>query len=220
MLRPEIQASLSSFHQESQYLPPLLLILLMSRWVLFTFLVYLLFSISFYILWSTLFLHPCYSSLLVLTTYFISAFSSLWLSVTNLSTWAQPFIFCTLGCMNSLTLSLTNHTNPPYSPTLTCLNSRTVSSWSWFFSTELPPHSGLPLVAQMIKNLPAMWENGVQSLSREDPLEKGMATHSSIFAWRIPWTEELGRLQSMGSQRDGHNWASNTFTVTTPNMNF
>ena len=57
------------------------------------------------------------------------------------------------------------------------------------------------LVAQMVKNLPAMWETQVQPLSWEDPLEKGMTTHSSILAWRIPWTEEPGRLQSMESQR-------------------
>ena len=60
------------------------------------------------------------------------------------------------------------------------------------------------LVAQMVKNLPAMQETWVQSLGQEDPLEKGMATHSSILAWRIPWTELPGGLQSMGSQRDGH----------------
>ena len=58
--------------------------------------------------------------------------------------------------------------------------------------------------AQMVKNLPAMQETRVQSLDREDSLEKGMATHSSILAWRTPWTEEPGRLQSMGSQRLGH----------------
>jgi len=52
--------------------------------------------------------------------------------------------------------------------------------------------------------MPAMLETQVQSLGREDPLEKEMATHSSILAWRIPWTEELGRLQSMGSQRVRH----------------
>ena len=56
----------------------------------------------------------------------------------------------------------------------------------------------------MVKNLPAMQETGVQSLGQEDPLEKGMATHSSILAWEIPWTEEPGRLQSIGSQRVGH----------------
>ena len=56
----------------------------------------------------------------------------------------------------------------------------------------------------MEKNLPAMQETQVQSLGWEDALEKGMATHSSILAWRIPWTEEPGKLQSMGLQRAGH----------------
>ena len=56
-------------------------------------------------------------------------------------------------------------------------------------------------MAQRVKNLPAMWETWVQSLGWEDPLEKEMATHTSILAWRIPWTVEPGRLQSMGSQR-------------------
>ena len=56
------------------------------------------------------------------------------------------------------------------------------------------------LVAQMVKNLPAVQETWVRSLGQEDPLEKGMAAHSSILAWRIPWTEEPGRLQSIGSQ--------------------
>ena len=60
------------------------------------------------------------------------------------------------------------------------------------------------LVAQRLKHLPARQETRVQSLGREDPLEKAMATHSSILAWRIPWTEEPGRLQSSGSQRVGH----------------
>ena len=56
----------------------------------------------------------------------------------------------------------------------------------------------------MVKNLPARQETQVRSLSGEDPLEKGMATHSSILAWRIPWMEETGRLQSTGSKRTGH----------------
>ena len=60
----------------------------------------------------------------------------------------------------------------------------------------------------MVKNPPAMWETQVQSLGKEDPLEKGMATHSSILAWRIPWTEEPGGLQSMGSRRAGHDWVT------------
>ena len=60
-------------------------------------------------------------------------------------------------------------------------------------------------VAELVKDLPAMQETWVQSLGWEDPLEKGKATHSSILAWRITWTEEPGRLQSMGLQRVGHN---------------
>ena len=59
-------------------------------------------------------------------------------------------------------------------------------------------------MAQMVKNLPEMQETWVQSLGQEDPLEKGMATHSSILAWRIPWTEEPDGLQSIGLQRVGH----------------
>ena len=61
-------------------------------------------------------------------------------------------------------------------------------------------YSWASLVAQMVKNLPAMWETWVQSLGREDLLEEGMATHSSILAWRIPMAEEPGGLQSIGSQ--------------------
>ena len=57
----------------------------------------------------------------------------------------------------------------------------------------------------MVNNLPAMQESWVRSLGQEDPLEKGVATHFSILAWRIPWTEQPGGLQSMGSQRIGHN---------------
>ena len=68
-----------------------------------------------------------------------------------------------------------------------------VGSYIWTF-----------LVAQMVKHLPTMRETRVQSLSWEDPLEKETATHSSTLAWKIPWTEEPGRLQSMGSQRVGH----------------
>ena len=60
------------------------------------------------------------------------------------------------------------------------------------------------LVVQTVKNLPVMWETWVRSLGQEDALEKGMATHSSVLAWRISWTEEPGGLQSMGSQRIGH----------------
>ena len=74
-------------------------------------------------------------------------------------------------------------------------------------------YSWASLVAQLVKNLPAMWETWVQSVDWEDLLEKGMATHSSILAWRIPWTEESGGLQSMGLQRVGHDWATSPTPV-------
>ena len=63
------------------------------------------------------------------------------------------------------------------------------------------------MVAQMVKDLPAMQETQVRSLDWEDPLEKEMATHSSTLAWKIPWTEEPGKLESMGSQSVRHNWS-------------
>ena len=69
---------------------------------------------------------------------------------------------------------------------------------SWFCPLLYP--RGASLVAQRVKHLPAIQETQVQSLGPEDPLEKEMATHSSFLAWRIPWTEEPGRLQSMGLQ--------------------
>ena len=81
-----------------------------------------------------------------------------------------------------------------------------------------PPHDQVPLilslpkvtspVAQMVKRLPTRQETWVRSLGWEDLLEKEIVTHSSILAWKIPWMEEPGRLQSMGSQRVGHNWAT------------
>ena len=73
------------------------------------------------------------------------------------------------------------------------------SQYTWAWSS---------LVAQMVKNPPAMQETWIQSLGPEDPLEKGMATHSSILAWRIPQTEEPRQLQSMDLQRVGHDWAA------------
>ena len=68
-----------------------------------------------------------------------------------------------------------------------------------------------------LKNPPAMWETWVWFLGWEDPMEKGMASHPSILAWRIPWTEEPGRLQPMGSQRVRYDWVTNT-TMTTTNI--
>ena len=82
-----------------------------------------------------------------------------------------------------------------------------------FLKFLFPPHyfSYLPFptpikggLAQRLKCLPPIWETWVQSLGQEDPLEKEMATHSNILAWRIPWVEEPDRLQSMGSQRVRH----------------
>ena len=67
-----------------------------------------------------------------------------------------------------------------------------------------PPPKGASPVAQLVKNPPAMREAWVLSLGQEDSLEKGMATHSSVLAWRVSRTVEFGRLQSMGSQRTGH----------------
>ena len=72
------------------------------------------------------------------------------------------------------------------------------------FSAQLPLGVVASLVAQRLKRLPAMQETWVRSLGREDPLEKEMATYSSILAWTIPWTEEPGGLQSTGSQRVGY----------------
>ena len=71
----------------------------------------------------------------------------------------------------------------------------------------------LYFIAQLVKNLPATQKTWIWSLGREDPLEKGMTTHSSILAWRIPWTQEPGGLQSMGLQRVGHDWVTNTLTL-------
>ena len=64
------------------------------------------------------------------------------------------------------------------------------------------------LVAQTVKRLPTMWETPVWSLGQKNPLEKEMSTHSSTLVWKIPWTEEPGRLQSMGLQRIGHDWVT------------
>ena len=69
------------------------------------------------------------------------------------------------------------------------------------------------IAAPTVKSLPAMWETWVQSLGQEDPLEKEKITHCSILAWKIPWTEEPGDLQSMGSQRVGHHWVTNTHST-------
>ena len=69
---------------------------------------------------------------------------------------------------------------------------------------QIKGNTGTSLVAQMVKRLSTMWETWVQALGWEDPLEKEMAIHFSTIAWKIPWTEEPGRLQSIGSQRVGY----------------
>ena len=76
------------------------------------------------------------------------------------------------------------------------------SKTAWYYERRAS------LAAQRLKHLPAMQETWVRSLGQEDPLDKEMATHSNILAWRIPWRKEPGRLQSMGSQRVGHDWAT------------
>ena len=81
---------------------------------------------------------------------------------------------------------------------------QTLSVRTWV----LYPTGQTSLVAQMVKRLPTMWETWVQSLGREDFLERDMATHSSILVWRIPWMEEPHGLQSVGLQRVGHDWAT------------
>ena len=78
------------------------------------------------------------------------------------------------------------------------------NGFEWEFCLLLGLPSGYSLVAQMVKYMPTMQETWVQSLGWEDLLEKEIATHSRILAWKIPWTEEPGRLQSTGSQRVGH----------------
>ena len=83
---------------------------------------------------------------------------------------------------------------------------RSSPTWAAFspFKSRIPS-----LVAQSVKNLPAMQETQIRSLGQKDSLEKGMATHSSILAWRIPWTEKPVGLQSIGLQRAGHDQVTN-----------
>ena len=77
---------------------------------------------------------------------------------------------------------------------------------TWVSSKYHPNSNGTSLVAQMVKNLPAIQKTWIKSPGWGNPLEEGMATQSSILAWRIHWMEEPGGLQSVGSQRVGHNW--------------
>ena len=88
-----------------------------------------------------------------------------------------------------------------------CVNYQAFYKTIPYITTEASP------VAHMAKNLHTVWETWVQFLGQEDPLEKGMATHSSILAWRMSWLEEPGGLQSIGSQRIGHDWSTNTSSL-------
>ena len=97
----------------------------------------------------------------------------------------------------------------------TMLSHNLKNSFQWMnvdffllFFDSVSESFGASLVAQTVKSLPTMQETWVQSLGQEDPLEKEMATHSSIPAWEIPWTKEPGGLQSMGSQRVRHDWVT------------
>ena len=97
----------------------------------------------------------------------------------------------------------------------TCFNLKTHThsqDYILLYRVVLQDLGGLP-GGSVVKNLPAMQETLVWSLRQKDPLEKGMAAHSSILAWRIPWTEESDGLRSMGSQRVRHDCATNTFTI-------
>ena len=113
---------------------------------------------------------------------------------------ATPVLFLFLLCLVYWLIALRLKKN--YSISGCHTSSRQKESWRWIFF--LPSES----LAQRLKRLPGMQETWVWSLGREDPLEKEMAIHSSTLAWRMPWREEPGRLQSMGSQRVGHDWVS------------
>ena len=123
------------------------------------------------------------------------------------------FAFCCCYCFKE---HLANHfemSNPLYLKVRWRINGHSKAS------LYVLPEGRTSLVAQMVKHLPTVRETWVQSLGQEDLLEKKMATHSSILAWRIPWTEEHGRLQSIGSQRVRHNWATSlSFTLYSLNI--
>ena len=127
--------------------------------------------------------------------------------------------------------TLCNHMdcNPPGSFVHGTLQAR-ILEWEPFPSPGYLPNPGIEpgfsallletsLVTQMVKRLPTMRETWVQSLGREDLLDKAMATHSSTLAWKIPWTEEPGRLQSIGSLRVRHDWATSLSCIGEGNGN-
>ena len=144
-------------------------------------------------------------SLIVQHIIFLSDNNVLVAQAKNL--WIIPYSFSLYQQMVSLTIKrviaqelLTTFTTT-HTYTHTHILTELLAS---FFTTSYS------LYAQIVKNLPAMKETWVQSLGPEDPLEKGMSTHSGILAWRIPWTQELGRLQFMGSIWVENDWTTNT----------
>ena len=132
---------------------------------------------------------------------------------------AQDSCYLILQCpqvddeYSGFNLSSVHILTPPHSRWKTSQGTtlRDCSTWprrqDLYLGSSLYRRERASLVAQMVKNLPAMWKTLVWSLGQEDPLEKGMVTHSSILAWRIPWTEEPGRLHSMELQTVGHDSA-------------
>ena len=131
--------------------------------------------------------------------------------------WDSPGKNTGVGCHSLLQgIFLTQGLNPRLC--VSCIGRRVLYRWHHLGRLSFPYHiyiyivyvysSWVSLVAQTVKHLPIMRETWVRSLGQEDPLEKEMATHPSIHAWKIPWTEEPGRLQSMGSQRAGHDSAT------------
>ena len=132
----------------------------------------------------------------------------------NLSTPGSPVFYYLLEFAQTPVWAKSQWCYPTISSSVTPFSSCPQSLPASVFSNESTKH--LSPVAQMVKCLPTMWETWVWSLGWEDLLEKEMATHSSILAWKIPWMEERGRLQSMGLQRVGHDWASFALLYKTP----
>ena len=97
-------------------------------------------------------------------------------------------------------------------------NKQTQKQYSNKFNKDFKNGPWTSLMAQTVKHLPTKQKTRFQSLGREDPLEKEMATHSSVLAWKIPWMEEPGRLQSIGSQRVRHDWATSFFVFNSPHI--
>ena len=151
-------------------------------------------------------LHAVISLLLILSAIFLCGLKGLLL---------KPYVMTRRGTGRSLT-AIENSAHITFSVTSTVV--------SWYLDSRAnlqPKDTPVFLILSFIGILVACWcslnvyvagfsDAQIWSLGWEDPLEKEMATHSSVLAWRIPWTEELGRLPSMGSQRVGHDWVTNT----------